>query len=161
MPHVTIRRPLGELDLGDQLRFQPHAVFHLFPGQSPLGPLPQVGERAGVDLQPLELARHLTPDKRHKPVSHLGSVQKPLALVIADYQRIKRIPRRVAADDKLLPPVDLVFDPCAGSCRGPLTLSGFNPQGQTMCLCLESRNACIAAESKSFIPVLYLNTNLI
>ena len=30
MPQVTIRRPLGELDLRDQLRFEPHAVFHLF-----------------------------------------------------------------------------------------------------------------------------------
>ena len=31
--------------------------------------------------------------------------------VIANYQSIKRVPWRVATDDKLLPPVDPVFDP--------------------------------------------------
>ena len=51
----------------------------------------------------------------HKAVSHLGSVKEPLALVISDYQRIKRITGRVTADDKLLSPVDLILDPCAGS----------------------------------------------
>jgi hypothetical protein len=28
MPQVTVRRPFGELDLCDQLRFEPHTVFH-------------------------------------------------------------------------------------------------------------------------------------
>ena len=120
MSQVTIRRPFGELDLCDQLRFEPHTVFHLFLGQGPLGPflLGQVGKRAGVDLQSLEPARHLTANLRHKAVPHLGGVEEPLALVIADDQRIKRIPRRVAADNKLLPTVDLVLDPCAGSLAG-------------------------------------------
>ena len=40
MSQVTIRRPLGELDLGDQLGPKPHAVFHFFLGQSPLGSFP-------------------------------------------------------------------------------------------------------------------------
>jgi len=30
---MTIRRPLGELDLDDPVRLQSHAVFHLFLGQ--------------------------------------------------------------------------------------------------------------------------------
>ena len=30
MSQVTVRRPFGELDLCDQLGFEPHAVFHLF-----------------------------------------------------------------------------------------------------------------------------------
>jgi hypothetical protein len=30
MPQVTIQCPFDELDLGDQLRFEPHAVLHLF-----------------------------------------------------------------------------------------------------------------------------------
>lgn len=56
MPQVIIRRPFGELDLCDQLRFEPHAVFHLFLGQNPLHPflLRQVGKRAGVDFQSFE-----------------------------------------------------------------------------------------------------------
>jgi len=29
MPQMPIRRPFGELDLRDQLRFEPHAVFHI------------------------------------------------------------------------------------------------------------------------------------
>jgi hypothetical protein len=55
---------------------------------------------------------------RHKAVSHLGGIEKPLALVIAHYQRITRIAGRVAAYDKLLPSVDLVLDPCAGPLAG-------------------------------------------
>jgi hypothetical protein len=39
MPQVAVRRPFGELDLSDQLRFEPHAVFHLFLGQGLLRPL--------------------------------------------------------------------------------------------------------------------------
>jgi hypothetical protein len=36
--------PFGKLDLGDELRLEPHTVFHLFPGQSPLRPRgPTVG----------------------------------------------------------------------------------------------------------------------
>ena len=31
MPQMTIRRPFGELDLGDQLGFEPDTVFHFFP----------------------------------------------------------------------------------------------------------------------------------
>ncbi|HXV78241.1 MAG TPA: hypothetical protein VEG60_00025 [Candidatus Binatia bacterium] len=84
---------------------------------SPL-PLRQVGEQASVDLQPLKLGCHVTPELRHEAVSHLGGIKKLLALVIADYQRVKRIPRSVAPDDKLLPPVDLVLDPCAASLAG-------------------------------------------
>jgi hypothetical protein len=30
MPQVTIRRPFGELDLRDQVRVEPHTVFHYF-----------------------------------------------------------------------------------------------------------------------------------
>jgi hypothetical protein len=52
MPQVTIPRPFGELDLGDQLRLEPHTVFHFFLGQGPLRPLllRQIGKRASVDL---------------------------------------------------------------------------------------------------------------
>jgi len=51
MSQVTIWRPFGELDLGDQLRLEPHAVFHLFLDQNPLRPflLGQIGKRAGAD----------------------------------------------------------------------------------------------------------------
>ena len=36
MSKVIIRRPFGELDLCNQLRFEPHTACHLFLGQSPL-----------------------------------------------------------------------------------------------------------------------------
>jgi hypothetical protein len=113
MSQVTVRRPFGELDLCDQLRFEPHTVLHLFLGQSPLRAflLRQISKRTGVDFQTFEPACNLTADKRHKAVSHLGTIEKPLALVIADYQGVDGIARRVAADNKLLSPVDSVLDP--------------------------------------------------
>jgi hypothetical protein len=120
MPQVTIRRPFGELDLGDQVRLEPHAVFHLFLGQGPLRPLllRQVSKRASVDHQTLEPTRHFPANLRHEPISHLGGIKKPVGVVVADDQRVKRITRCVAANDELLPPVDLVLDPCAGSLTG-------------------------------------------
>jgi len=58
MSQVTIRRPFGELDLCNQLWFEPHTVFHLFLGQSPLGALflRQISKRANVDLHGLDKA---------------------------------------------------------------------------------------------------------
>jgi len=47
MSQMTIRRPFGELELSDQLGFQPHTVFHLFLGQSPLGCFFRQLRRAG------------------------------------------------------------------------------------------------------------------
>jgi hypothetical protein len=92
MPQVTIRRPFGELDLRDQLRFKPYTVLHLFLGQGPLDSLflRQVCKRASVDLQSFELARHLPAKLRHKPVPHLGGIEEPVALIITDYQRAFR-----------------------------------------------------------------------
>ena len=120
MPQVTIRRPFGELDLCDQLRLEPHTIFHFFLSQGPLGTLllGQISKWASVDFQSLEFACHFTADKGHKAVSHLGSVEEPIALVIPDDYCIKRITWSVAPDDKLLAPVDLVLDPCAGSLAG-------------------------------------------
>ena len=116
MPQVTIRRPFGELDLCGQLRLEPQQFFI-----SSLVKAHWVRFRSGrfangqtVDRQPLEPARHFTANLWHKPVPHLGGVEEPFALVISDYQSIRRIPRRVAANNDLLPPVDLVLEPCAG-----------------------------------------------
>src|SRR5262245_35425368 len=117
MPQVTVWRPLGELDLCHELGPKPDAVLHLFLSQSPLGALflGQIAKRAGVGLQSLEPGCDFTAKLRHKAVSYLGGVEEFLTLVIADYQGVKRISGRVSADDKLLPPVDLVLDPCAGA----------------------------------------------
>jgi hypothetical protein len=51
MSQVTIRRPFGELDLCNQLSFEPHTVFHFFLGQSPLPSffLKQIGKRAIIN----------------------------------------------------------------------------------------------------------------
>ena len=38
MSEMTVRRPFGELDLGDELGSEPAAVFHLLFGQRPLRP---------------------------------------------------------------------------------------------------------------------------
>jgi hypothetical protein len=32
---VAVRRPLGKIDLGDELGFEPHAIFHLLAHQCP------------------------------------------------------------------------------------------------------------------------------
>jgi hypothetical protein len=52
MSQVTLRRPFGEMDLCDELRLEPHTVFHLLLGQSPLRsiPLGQIGKGTSVDL---------------------------------------------------------------------------------------------------------------
>src|SRR5262249_21665849 len=117
MPQVTVRRPLCKLDLCDELGPKPYAVLHLFLSQSPLGSLflGQVAKRAGVDLQPFEFPRHLAAKLRHKAVSHLGGTEKFPVFVIAHDQRVEWVAWSVAADHQLLPQVDLVLDPCAGS----------------------------------------------
>ena len=38
VPQVRVRRPFRELDLGDKLRLQPAALFHLTRRQRPHGP---------------------------------------------------------------------------------------------------------------------------
>jgi hypothetical protein len=50
---------------------------------------------------------------RHESVPHLGGVEKPFALVIADNQSVEWIVGSVATYDELLAPVDLVLDPRA------------------------------------------------
>jgi hypothetical protein len=61
-------------------------------------PLRQIGKRARVDLQPLELACHLTLDKWHEAIPYLSGIKEPLAL-IADYQRIKRARKPISTKD--------------------------------------------------------------
>jgi hypothetical protein len=53
MSQLIIGRPFGELDPCDQIRFEPHTVFHLFLRQSPLRPflLGQISKWASVDFQ--------------------------------------------------------------------------------------------------------------
>src|SRR5262245_13272707 len=117
MPQVPVWRPLCKLDLRNELGPKPHAVLHLFLSQSPLGALflGQIGKWTCIGLQPFEFPRYLTPNQRHKPVPYFGGIKEPHALVIANDQRVKGIPWSVTADHQLLPPVDLVLDPCAGS----------------------------------------------
>ena len=52
MSQMPIRRPFGELDLRNQLGFEPHTVFHFFLRQRPLRPLAlgQIRKRTTVDL---------------------------------------------------------------------------------------------------------------
>jgi hypothetical protein len=71
---VAKQAPFGELDLGDQLRLEPHAVFHLL-GQSPLGSLPlrQIGKRASADLQPLNLLATSRRSRGTKPFFTLAA----------------------------------------------------------------------------------------
>ena len=61
MPQVTIQRPFGELDLCNQLRFEPHTIFHRFFRQSPLPSffLKQISKRTIInrDLEQQVLAK--------------------------------------------------------------------------------------------------------
>jgi len=76
MSQVTIRRPFGELDLGDQLRFELQQFFisssvkahwvRFFSGRLPNG---QVSVAS-----PLNLVAHVTSKLRYKPVPHLRGV---------------------------------------------------------------------------------------
>lgn len=62
MAQVTVGCPLGELDLRDQVQFQPNAVFHLFPSERPLCTFFLAGWRMGKrQFVVLQLRPQLTP----------------------------------------------------------------------------------------------------
>jgi hypothetical protein len=120
MPQVTIRRPLCKLDLRNQLRSEPHTVFlsslvnahcvRFFSGRLANG-------QVSVS-NPLNLLATSRRTSGTKSFLTLGGIEKPVALVVADYQSIKRISWRVPADHELLSRVDPVFNPSAGSLPG-------------------------------------------
>ena len=61
MSQVTIRCPLVELNLRDQLRSEPDALFHLFLGQRPLYAffLRQVNEGTSIRFQTILIGPQL------------------------------------------------------------------------------------------------------
>ena len=73
---MTVGRPFTELDLHDQLRLDPEAVFHFLPRQCPHRAflLRKIDERAGVYLQPLETLKHFLAGVRDKAIPHLSSL---------------------------------------------------------------------------------------
>ena len=113
MAQVTIRRPLGEFELRDELRFEPVAVFHFFQGKRPLRAsfLRQIGKRADLGFHCFHLRHDLAANMRDKTGAYLARKEELAAMIVADDHGIKWISRRVAADDELLALVDLVFNP--------------------------------------------------
>src|SRR5918999_330278 len=117
MSQVAVRRPLSKLNLRDELRFKPSAIFHLFLDQSPHSSLlfGKIDKWARFDSQTLESSRDFTAHLRDKPIPYLGHVIKLVAFIVADDQRIKWIGRHIAANDKLLAVIHSVLHPCAAS----------------------------------------------
>src|SRR4051794_1531324 len=112
---MSIGCPFSEFDLGNEKRFDPNATFHFFPRERPLRApfFRQVVKWAGVGLEALESPRDITAHMRYEPVAHLGDVNQPVTVVISDDEGIKRTSGSIAADDKLLPLIELVFNPGA------------------------------------------------
>jgi hypothetical protein len=119
MPQVLVRRPLHKLELPDEHRLQPPAVFHLRRGQAFAPPgayLRQVRERTLGNLQPPELLLQLLPHGRCEPTPSPRSVHQPIALPIPEDQCIEvTATDRVAADHEPLGPADAHLDPGAGA----------------------------------------------
>ena len=86
---MTVRRPLGELDLRDELRLQPTALFHLIRRQRPHRPpfLRQVGERTLLSCEAGELFENFTANVRDETGSDLGDELQRGAFIATDDQR--------------------------------------------------------------------------
>jgi hypothetical protein len=83
---VPVRRPLDELYLRDEFRLEPHAVLHLFLGQSPHGSFlfGKIDEWTSRRLQALELLINLPAKLRDKTVSYLCYVIQLVAFILPD-----------------------------------------------------------------------------
>ena len=111
------RRPLGELDLCNHLRFQPNAVLLSFSGERSLYALLlwQAGEWTNGDFQSFQLLPNFTTKPGHEAVSHFAGKHQLVTFIVADDQRIQRVVWGVAADNERLPLVHLVFEPRAAA----------------------------------------------
>src|SRR6185369_10654952 len=113
MAEMPVGRPLVEPDLRDDLGLEPADVFHLLFRDRTLArvALGEIRERACGLLQRLEPTVQLGAEPWRKAVAHLVEEDEPAALVNADKQRFERIADLVAADDALLPGLELQFPP--------------------------------------------------
>src|SRR5579871_6734810 len=107
MPQVAIGRPLYELKLCDQHRLKPTALLHLLGGQ-PISPatgprLGKVGKGTLGGLEAVESSEDLLARSRGEPDASAASIDEPVAVVVAEDQRIE-VPRhgRVAPNHQLL-----------------------------------------------------------
>src|SRR5687767_14681747 len=123
MAQVILAGPFEELDLGDQHRLQPSAVLHLG-GRQTRTPatalrLWQIHERAILDFESAEFLEELLPDYWREAVTGARHVDEAVALVVAQDQGVKGPGAdRVAADHKLLTPIDAHLLPRTGSQSG-------------------------------------------
>ena len=102
---VIFARPLQELDLRDQHRFQPPAVLHFCRRQARTPPaalgLREIHERAIVYFESAEFLEQLLADDGRKSISSACNVDQTVALVVSEDQRIERLrPDRVAPVDR-------------------------------------------------------------
>jgi hypothetical protein len=127
MPQVLFRRPLHKLELPDEHRLQPPAVFHLRRGQAFAPPgayLRQVRERTLGNLQPPELLLQLLPHGRCEPTPSPRSVHQPIALPIPEDEGIEvTATDRVAADHEPLGPVTRILTQAPERSPGSYLLS--------------------------------------
>src|SRR5215469_10288487 len=88
MPQVTVGGPLDKLELPDQKRLQPSALFH-FLGGEPNAPASafrfgQIRERTPVHLQPLEAFEQLHSRWRSEPIARAPRIHQFRAVVVAE-----------------------------------------------------------------------------
>src|SRR5215469_11824145 len=67
---------------------------------------------------PFSLAATSPARVRHEPITHLGRIQQLSVLIVTDNNRIKWIVWHVSTNDKLLPLVDAILEPCTTSLAG-------------------------------------------
>ena len=114
---MAVSGPLGKLDLCDERRPNPSAIFHFLPGERPWPAsfLRQIRKRASANFQRFECLENLPARMWDKTISYLRGKMEPVTFVITDDEGIKRIARRIAADDEFLRAVHLVLDPVAAA----------------------------------------------
>jgi hypothetical protein len=77
---VAVRCPFGKLDLGDECRLEPVAVFHLFAGERLLRAslLRRIGKRARGGFELFHLRHELAADMGHEAGADLARKEQVL-----------------------------------------------------------------------------------
>lgn len=67
----------------------------------------------------LQLQKNLPPGGRNESVPSSGHIHEPIAVVVADDQRVDSMGAgKIATDDKLLTEIHSMFDPCTAALAG-------------------------------------------
>src|SRR5688572_3695128 len=107
MSQLFVRGPLAELHFDDDLRVNPVGA---------LVGLHRAGEWRRRSLERSEARGHVAQRIAAHAAASVADVHESVGVVVAEQQRAKMLARvarlRPAADDELLPPLDLELEPC-------------------------------------------------